>query len=358
MKKSSYIPLSMTTALKPNFPLYTIFILAISALFSSCKHPQTETSFYYWKTVYKLGKAERTELNNLHAKKLYVRIMDIDWSNHWKAPIPISPIQFKEKLPDSVQIIPVVYIVNNVLKTQDTTQISLLASKIVTFVQAKCEQAGKPTFAELQIDCDWTKSTKDPYFFLLKEVKKLISGKTQKLSVTLRLHQFKNRSLGVPPVDKVMLMCYNMGNLRKYGTQNSILEISEVEKYLNPGQEKYPIQMDIGLPLFDWTVVFRNKRYIGISRIKEADLQDKKQFRLASADNYLALIDKPESGIKENDFLRHEKVTIGNLEMASKIAAVHVRSQDSVTVVYYHLDETLLKKYNTGQLEEITNLYN
>jgi len=358
IQRSTHISLSMTTALKPNFPLYTIFILAISALFSSCKRPQTNSSFYYWKTVYKLGKTERAELNSLHSKKLYVRIMDIDWSNHWGEPIPISPVQFKEKLPDSVQIIPVVYIVNNVLKTQDTTQLKLLSSKIITFVQAKCEQAGKPSFKELQIDCDWTKTTMNQYFFLLQQIKKELAYEKQTLSVTLRLHQFKNRSMGIPPADKVMLMCYNMGNLRKYGSQNSILEISEMKKYLNSRQEKYPLQMDVALPLFDWTVVFRNKGYMGISRVKEVDLKNKKQFRLTNPDNYLALTDKPEWGIKENDFLRHETVKIEELKAASEIASVHVRSQDSLNVVYYHLDEQLLKNYKTGQLEEITDLFN
>ena len=93
-------------------------------------------------------------VNNLCSKKLYVRIMDIDWSDHWVQLIPISPIQFKENLPDSVEIVPVVFIVNNALKTQDTTQLQELGSKIITFVQAKCEQAGKPGFRELQIDCD------------------------------------------------------------------------------------------------------------------------------------------------------------------------------------------------------------
>jgi hypothetical protein len=337
--------------------IYVVFLMLLTGI-CSCKHPQTESSFYYWKTVYKLGKAERVEVNNLRSKKLYVRIMDIDWSDHWKQPIPISPIQFKEKLPNAVEIIPVVYLVNNVLKTQDTMQLQQLASKITTYVQAKCEQAGKPGFRELQIDCDWTKTTMNQYFFLLQEIKKELADKKQILSVTLRLHQFKNRSMGIPPADKVMLMCYNMGNLRKYGSQNSILEISEMEKYLNSNQAAYPRQMDIALPLFNWSVVFRNKVYAGISRIKLNVLQNHGRFKLASRDNYMALKDMPELGIKATDLLRHESVSLDELKVASKIAAKHVKNQDSVNIVYYHLDEQLLKKYNRKQLEKITDLYN
>jgi hypothetical protein len=218
-------------------------------------------------------------MDSLHCNKLYVRIMDVDAGDN--GPIPVSPITFKDKIPEDVEMVPVVFIVNQVLKNQTNQQLNDLASKIAYFVNGKVSQSGKTYFEELQIDCDWTQTTRDQYFYLLERIKANKHLKNKKLSATLRLHQLKNQQRnGIPPVDRVMLMCYNMGNLRKYGTQNSILEQSELEKYMNNNLSVYPIPVDIGLPIFSWAVVFRQKQYLGIAkRLQSESFSDTKLFK-------------------------------------------------------------------------------
>ena len=82
-----------------------------------------------------------------------------------------------------------------------------LAKKTFDFI-AQINSKNKISCQEIQIDCDWTKSTKDKYFYLLKKIKELSK---KEISCTLRLYPYKYPEImGVPPVDKAMLMCYNL----------------------------------------------------------------------------------------------------------------------------------------------------
>ncbi|HEY8782578.1 MAG TPA: hypothetical protein VIM16_13220 [Mucilaginibacter sp.] len=331
--------------------------LAFSALFSCHRPKKINVSFYYWKTVYKANKTEAGYLRYFKIHKLYVRIMDVNIVEEDTSPGPISPIIFKNKLPDSLQIIPVVFIVNDVFKNITKPQLNDLTNKILHFVNGKVQQAGKASFTELQIDCDWTAATRDNYFFLLRQLKLNPGLKHKILTATLRLHQLKNqRGSGIPPVNRVMLMCYNMGNLRKYGNQNSILEISELKKYLGDNITAYPISVDIGLPLFSWAVAFRNKEYIGISkRIKIVDLNNKNQFIFIGNNIYKAAKDLPEFGLNKADEVRWESVAVTDLQAAARYLSSLIKT-DTVNVIYFHLDETVIKPYAFKDLEKVNNL--
>jgi hypothetical protein len=118
----------------------------------------------------------------------------------------------------------------------------------------------KNNIAEIQIDCDWTLSTKEKYFALLNTLKNEVD-KNVSISATIRLHQIKYASTtGIPPVKKGMLMYYNMGNLQSL-TSNSIFNEIDAEKYA-PYIKQYPLHLDAVLPVFKWVKVFRNKQMI------------------------------------------------------------------------------------------------
>jgi hypothetical protein len=340
------------------FPFLILAILLLVSVFPSCHHPKkVNTSFYYWKTVYKTNPTESAYLRHFSTHKLYVRIMDVNMDEDGVSPVPVSPITFKDKLPDSVQIVPVVFIVNDILKTITKPRLDDLAAKLVTFVTAKVQQAGKNTFNELQIDCDWTASTRDNYFYLLNHLKLNPALKHKTLSATLRLHQLKNqKGSGIPPVSRAMLMCYNMGNLRKYGSQNSILEMNELKKYLSDNISKYPMPVDVGLPLFSWAVAFRNREYIGISkRIKIVDLNSKNQFIFIGNNIYKAAADLPEFGLQKADEVRWEAISVPVLEAVASYISPLIKT-DTINVIYFHLDETVIKSYTYSDLEKVNNL--
>ena len=338
---------------------YIFLILAFCVLSFSCRQPRKiSTSFYYWKTVYKANKTENSWLGHFRVKKLYVRIMDVDWDDYGISPVPVSPVIFKDKLPDSLQIVPVVFIANEVLKNETKLQLSDLANKILRFVKGKVEQAEKTSFNELQIDCDWTATTRDNYFYLLNQLKLNPLFKHTALSATLRLHQLKNeKSSGVPPVNRVMLMCYNMGNLRKYGRQNSILEITELQKYAGTNISSYPLPLDVGLPLFHWAVAFRNKQYAGISkRIKIVDLHDKNQFIFIGNNIYKAATELPAFGLNKGDEIRWEESSTHSLQAAAEYLSSLIKA-GTLNIIYFHLDENIIKPYNYADLEKVNDLF-
>ena len=329
-------------------------LLFLMLLISCQQKRAVDTSFYFWKTVYQTNKVEQSYLQHFKSKKIFVRILDVDRNLNGEI-APVAPIKFKDKLPTHLEIVPVVFIINDVLKEISPSEVKKLAANMVKFIDGKVRQAGKSGYAELQIDCDWTATTRANYFSLLGEIRKLLGDKI--ISSTLRLHQLKNQEKsGVPPVDKVLLMCYNMGNLRKYGTQNSILDIKELEKYADDNLRYYPMQIDVALPLFCWSVVFRKGNYAGISkRLKKIDLGNSSVFLKQANGLYLANKDLPEFGLYKNDEIRFEESKFEEIKESSVYLSGYLSSKP-FTLLFYHLDEPTLKNFSIHELEEITHI--
>lgn len=335
----------------------SILVIFVFLIFGCKRKSIVHPTFYYWRTDYQNQKDETSYLDQFKSKSLYVRIMDVDYNTDLQQPVPISPIKFSNPLPQQVNIIPVVFLVNNIFNHLDSSQNKWLADRIANFVDAKVKQAGKQNYAELQIDCDWTKNTRDRYFNFLKKLAAhpLLKGKN--ISVTLRLHQVKNViTSGIPPVKKAMLMCYNMGNLRKYGNQNSILDQREMDLYLKDDLENYPLKLDVALPLFEWAVVFRKKEYAGISkRIGKTQIKNKRLFKQRGKSIlYDLLTDYPAAGLKRGDVIRWEEISANHLLSTSDFLSRHLKPEER-NLVFYHLDSDLLKHFTNEDFYKIIN---
>ena len=196
------------------------------------------------------------------------------------------------------------------------------------------------------MDCDWTPSTRDNYFYLLKKLKAL-SGKT--LSATLRLYPYKYPDkMGVLPVDKAMLMCYNLNNPLSKKTENSILEYEVLESYLKD-VKKYPIHVDIALPVFNWVVLYKNNTYSGIiypaltARLKESLKLIEDNWFVVEKD---IVIYENNLLLKAGDKLKIEEVSETILKKSIASIQKYVELSDTTTVTLFHLDEHHLKQYS------------
>lgn len=341
--------------------LFQLPILLWALLQIGCMRPSdtVSTSFYYWKTSFKLDPIEREALRATQTDRLFIRMMDVDTQGPQGEAIPISPISFPEPLADSIAIVPVVFIVNAVLKDMSEDQLEDLAKNIHQFVIGKMKQAGKSAFEELQIDCDWTVSTRSAYFSLLEKLRSKI-GESVRLTATLRLHQVRNiQSSGIPPVDGVLLMCYNMGNLRKPGPHNSIMDLNEMELYLKDFLHLYPLAVDIALPLFSWSVVFRDGAYAGISKRLDPDLL--KDTALFQTDGHPTLFRLkkalPTAGLRKNDVIRREETHYGDVLAAADFLNTH-RKPGDFTLLFYHLDSQVLNEFPHEKLQAIHHRFN
>lgn len=327
--------------------------------FLACNNHQpavkkTERGFYYWKSVFNVSPYEKQHFDSLHASTLYLKFFDVDWNAVTKQPNPVAQVRISDaSFLQKTNLVPVVFITNECIAKIDSSQVDPLAVNIAKLLNQLVSIHKLDSIREIQIDCDWTASTKNNYFNLLQKIKSLEKNKL--LSATIRLHQIKfiSRS-GIPPVDKGLLMCYNMGNLKKPSTTNSIIDPVELKKY-TANLPAYPLKLDIALPLFEWKVLYRNNVYAGlIQNLPDSIL--KKSFTDKDNNRYTFLCDTLLAGysFKKRDMLRSETSDYHDVIKAGEEISKRL-SQNNIRVSLYHLDSITLSKYS---YDEIENIYN
>ncbi|MEO6722636.1 MAG: hypothetical protein ABIN67_19860 [Ferruginibacter sp.] len=333
---------------------YLLFPILLSAAFIQCNKPvkNVHRAFYHWKSTVKLTSREMQALDSLHVNTLYVKLFDVDWDEATHQPIPAAKLSTTSKPQLSkYQIIPVVFITNECLLRIDSSQANTLANKIHKLIKDLCMLNQIDSIMEIQIDCDWTASTREKYFSILQSIKRLNTGIT--LSATIRLHQVKFVSKsGVPPIDKGLLMCYNMGNLKNAATKNSIIETKELKKYIG-NLQYYPLPLDVALPLFEWKVLFRNNVYMGlIEALPDKTLTPSFCRQIANRTELLKDTLLQGYELKKGDVLRSEKSNIEDVLATAREINIQLKNTE-VSVSLYHLDSVTLNKYTTHELESI-----
>ena len=99
------------------------------------------------------------------------------------------------------------------------------------------------------------KKSKKAYFKLLK----LLSTNITHLSATIRLHQIKYaKTTGIPPVEKGVVMIYNLESPADTSIVNSIFSYDKALMYLDGYLKEYPLKVDIALPAFSWGVHYHH----------------------------------------------------------------------------------------------------
>jgi hypothetical protein len=322
--------------------------------FAACNnqpHPPRTVApaFYYWKSAYRTTAFEKNTLDSLHVNTLYIKFFDVDWDGLTRQPVPKAVVRF-DGLPNCT-LIPTVFITNETLQQATEAQAAELPGKIIKLVTAIQEKYGLPAPAELQIDCDWSVSTKTKYFALLRALKK--NWPAIPLSATIRLYQTKYPDkAGVPPVDRGLLMCYNMGNLKNMASDNSIIETAELEKYIgNLGS--YPLPLDVALPIFGWKVWFRKDQYKGITQELPDSLLQSPVFA-QNGNRYTVLLDTTLNGhaLQKGDVLRLENSAYPVVAAVAKSVSQKLKNTQC-RVSLYHLDSVLLSKYSLHELESL-----
>lgn len=326
----------------------------------SCSQDKTEHSFYYWKTSFENGESKTAGLiRQMGINHFYIRIMDVDWSERLHMPVPVSPLDNSNIPPvmTGMHYTPVVFITNRTFEKISESWCDSLAGKLAAYLDGVMVQpdrkqadttAGRHFIVdEIQIDCDWTPSTKARYFHFLTLFKARFPDK--KLSATIRLYPYKYpQKMGVPPVDKGLLMCYNLGRIDKADTRNSILDPEELKLYL--GNKKYELPLDIALPVFGWYAWFRGSSFKGIIYENELNLADtffdKSKLPVLRARQDIELAGKY---LREGDVLRSEFPDEAGLVRAAKM--IKAKVPGIKRVAFYHWDEPVIHHYeNTIRL--------
>ena len=357
-----------------------IIILCIlgAVFFFGCRKQSRSVSisFYHWKTDFHLTDFEKNYCKQLKINKLYVRLFDVDWDEASRFPKPIAILDSLEKT--DWEIIPTIFITNKTFTQLADNQVDTLAKLIfdkillkITLPKASLrENTEGGNFNEIQIDCDWTATTRERFFSFLKKLK-TVSQK--KISATIRLHQVKfKEKTGVPPVDAGVLMAYNMGNLEDVKTRNSILDIEILKSYVSK-LKNYPLKLDVALPIFSWGVVVRDGEVVKlINNLTKNELQQTPQYFPEGMPSAEYFKEKKENHFEvlKNTYLKgfylykDDEIRIENadsqqvdiLEKAADIIAQNINNQ-SLTIIFYHLDSVTLQRIRYEELENITHRF-
>ena len=250
--------------------LLVILFAFICCSIASCKKNQpSELNFYFWKTAFKDTSFLKEVIQEYGTKKVYLRLYDIATVNGIVK--PIGKINFSERPINKLEYIPTIFIKNNVfenLLTQDRIEDLAVKTSRLT-LEIMSSQSLK--YSEIQIDCDWTLSTKESFFHYLTYLKKLCPN--LRVSVTLRLHQIKYKEkTGIPPADKFVLMYYNIGQLDKL-KENSIYNYQTANQYIKY-LDQFPYPLSIALPIYSWEVHTRGGRAIGLRSVNILNLSE------------------------------------------------------------------------------------
>ena len=337
---------------------YLALFLLINLFFSCQKQSkveQVERSFYVWGSS-NFDQSVKDKLNKQKIKKLYLKYFEVTYSetmgNLPQDKLNVYGNDFQNI--DSLQIVPTIFIKNEIFSFNKEKDLDALADNIVFLISKfNKDKLENITIAnEIQIDCDWTKTTREKYFYLLKKIKELSK---KEISCTLRLYPFKYPDvMGVPPVDKATLMCYNLIKPLTNKDQNSILDIKELSLYLDKKRD-YPIHLDIALPVFNWTQLYQNNQFAGLKQIEKSQIETfaklvKPMWYEVQKDTTIDWSDYYRVG----DQIKYEEVSTATLLQAIQLIKKNIQLDKKTTITLFSLDNGTFNKYKD---EEISSFY-
>ena len=347
----------------PGIKCLSFFFFSLS-LFLSCKTESFQLNiapaFYHWQTHLQLTPDEGRLLDSLKVKKIFVKFFDVDINENNK-PVATAIVEINTNLISGIKIIPTVFITNRTFENISNSEIEALAGHVFSKIKSLFPDSPKLTPVEYQFDCDWTQTTRDNYFYFLQKFKTLVANAAAGhrtlpgISATVRLHQLKYPDqTGIPPVDKGMLMFYNMGDL------------FVAEPYFTNHQ--YPIPLDLALPIYKWGVIFRNDELVYlINDLGERQMKDTTRFFKINENRYEVKRSTYLAGyyLYDGDLVRLEGVDAVMLEKAGRMLAdklaefskINKQVQSERLISFYHLDTTTLVSFQYEDFKKILAVF-
>lgn len=284
-----------------------------------------QNSMYYWKTTFDIDSTEVAFLEAHNIKRLYVRMFDVateqDFLNGTTEIVPIATTKFVSEMPAGVDIVPVTYITIEALRAMNGKE-DEFAPLIVERLLAMASYNNCGDIREIQLDCDWTASTRNSYHRLCELVKSELVAQNIKVSVTIRLHQMQETP---PPAHRGVLMLYNTGALKDPNTYNSILHIADVKPYLR--KTSYKIPLDYAYPVYGWGVKFNN-------------------------DKFVSIVSSEDSTVMDNEHIRYERATFAEILEVKGLVEENFGKPASGNILY-HLDTKQLENYAHNEIDQI-----
>ncbi|MBK7537616.1 MAG: hypothetical protein IPI49_20035 [Myxococcales bacterium] len=163
---------------------------------------------------------------------------------------------------------------------------------------------------------------------------------------------------GVPPVERGMLMFYNMGRFSAEQRDRAIFDAASADKYLARLHD-YPLPLDLALPIWSWTLHLRDGEVLDLLQSTDPqELADVAFLRRSGHDRYVATDTAFFRGalLREGDELKGESLSPAELSAAvaqvlPKLAPAPSSSPRSLAL--FDLSERNLRRHDSSRLEQL-----
>ena len=312
--------------------------------------PPAQRAFYYWRTTFALSATEQRAISEARVSRLYVRMFDITAEGELAGKITLGA---GAHVPAGVEVVPVVFVRQDVFRHEGTAATTALARRTWDEVAHRLALLGV-TAHELQVDCDWTDTSREPFFAFVAALRTAAPGLA--LGATIRLHQIKYRErTGVPPVDRGMLMFYNMGTFSAEAGTKAIFDADRAARYVDR-IASYPLPLDVALPIWSWTVHTRDGEVVDLLQSTDPDELPAIDFlRAVGPDRWIATRTAFLHGslLREGDVLKVEVTTPADALAAARLVASHLAAAPGRTISLFDLSERNLHRHGPDAIQEL-----
>lgn len=264
-----------------------------------------------------------------------------------------------------VFVVPCVYI-HQAVFLQKKLNTKALAQKVLSLLDWHLLEYDYPAASrvnEFQIDCDWPVKGQVAYFEFLKALKNEMRHSIKfahfQLSATLRLYPYKfPDKMGVLPVDRAMLMCYNLQPPDHRGQKRSIFSLKVLHDYL-VGARVYPVALDIALPIFNLAYVYDEQLFQKMLHNVDKEFKsilhhDNGYWYTVQKDTLI--YDYPKDNfLRKGQLVKLEEVTLKELKKALQLIDQNVVFRDRPTLSFFSIEN--LPNANAATLKGLDRLY-
>lgn len=232
-------------------------IFSMALLLVSCRKDEAKTSMrsvYYWSTTLNMDSTKTAFIKKYSISRVYLRYFDVVDDEAGRA-MPNATLSFATKVPQDVDIVPTVFVMPECLQHDRHNLARLIVRRVLQMSQTNDVH----NVREIQIDCDWTQSTRQLYDDFMQAMLNECHSRGLQLSSTIRLHQLSQLP---PPADRGVLMMYNTGDATNIKCHKPILDMRDAAPYLQY-LAKYRLPLSTAYPIFAWRILFRGGRFVG-----------------------------------------------------------------------------------------------
>jgi len=144
-----------------------------------------------------------------------------------------------------------------------------------------------------------------------------------------------------------------------YRVENSIASLEELKKYVSG--KKYPLKLDVALPIFNWGILFRNERFMGILGNVSKQEYDENFIEYEYLENgrYCSLTDKVKGNffIRKGDIIKIEEVSKEELHQMAEYLKSEINMDKYSRVTFFSWNNLYINNYGTDEIKNIRDIF-